>query len=115
MWWFKWYPDLRNRFIIGVSDNINFGNIGGNSTIQLQKTNLPPLGQANFLCDSHHGSWHHSTNGFIHYISWYSVSTKNGNDDNWGSNLRIDLNKGMNSTPINVMNPYYALFYIMKL
>ena len=31
------------------------------------------------------------------------------------SNYKIDLNEGMNSSPINIINPYYALFYIMKL
>ena len=35
--------------------------------------------------------------------------------DDWGSNWTIDLNKGMNSTPIDITNPYFALFYIMKL
>ena len=48
MWWTNGTPDLRNRFIIGVSDEINFRNIGGNSTIQLQKTNLPHLEKQTF-------------------------------------------------------------------
>lgn len=108
-------PDLRNRFIIGVSDQIQFGNIGGNTSVQLKKANLPPIGTGFFSCDSHHGWYHHPTNGFIKFQSSYSVSTKNGQDDNWGSNIKIDLTEGMNSSPINIINPYYALFYIMKL
>lgn len=108
-------PDLRNRFIIGVSDQIQFGNIGGNTSVQLKKANLPPIGTGFFSCDSHHGWYHHPTNGFIKFQGSYSVSTKNGNDDNWGSNIKIDLTEGMNSSPINIINPYYALFYIMKL
>lgn len=62
-----------------------------------------------------HGWYHHSTNGIIKYQSSYSVSTKNGESDSWDSNYKIYLNEGMNSSPINIINPYYALFYIMKL
>ena len=108
-------PDLRNRFIIGAGQDIKFGDIGGNSSIQLQKANLPPIGGGYFSCDSHHGAYHHSTNGIIKFTGSYSVSTKNGKDDSWGSNFKIDLNEGMNSSPINILNPYFALFYIMKL
>lgn len=108
-------PDLRNRFIMGVGDMSKFGTIGGQSSIKLEKRNLPPIGSGSFSCDSHNGAWHHITNGCVKYISNYSVSTKNGAPDDWGSNYSIDLNEGMNSTPINIINPYYGLFYIMKL
>lgn len=108
-------PDLRNKFIIGVCDDKKCGDIGGNSSITLRKSNLPPIGQGYFSCDSHNGSYHHSTNGIIKYLYSYSVSTKNGQSDSWGSNYMIDLNEGMNSSPINIINPYYSLFYIMKL
>ena len=108
-------PDLRNRFIIGSSDEIQVGEMGGNYSVVLRKENLPPLGQGYFSCDSHHGSWHHTSNSFIKYQYSYSVSTKNGKSDDWGSNFMIDLNEGMNSSPINILNPYFSLFYIMKL
>ena len=52
-------PDLRNKFIIGVCDDKKCGDIGGNSSITLKKSNLPPIGQGYFSCDSHHGSYHH--------------------------------------------------------
>ena len=48
-------PDLRNRFIIGNSEKINFGTSGGSSSIKLEKSNLPPIGQSSFSCDSHNG------------------------------------------------------------
>ena len=108
-------PDLRNKFIMGVGDMSNFGKIGGQSSIKLEKHNLPPIGSGIFSCDSHHGYSHHKTNGIVKFISQYSVGTKNGNSDDWGSNYLIDLNEGMKSTPFNIINPYYALFYIMKL
>ena len=108
-------PDLRNKFIMGVGDMSNFGKIGGQSSIKLAKHNLPPIGSGSFSSDSHHGAFHHKTNGIVKFKSKYSVSTKNGANDDWGSNYLIDLNEGMKSTPFDIINPYYALFYIMKL
>ena len=109
-------PDLRNRFIIGVSNEIGFSSIGGRSFIQISKTNLPKLGTCSFSSDSHRGACHHKSNGFIKFNGSYSTFIK-GSDhgDDWGSNWTIDLNKGMNSIPIDITNPYFALFYIMKL
>ena len=78
-------PDLRNRFIIGSSKKYNFGTSGGSSYIKLEKSNLPPIGKSSFSCDSHNGPFHHRTDNFIKYISSYSVSTKGGNWDDWGS------------------------------
>ena len=112
----KGTPDLRNRFIIGQSQEISFGSIGGSSSIVLSKSNLPQLGCGRFSADSHRGSYHHSNNGFIRYNGYYSTYIKKSkNGDDWGSNYEIDLKTGMDSSPINIMNPYLALFYIMKL
>ena len=112
----KGTPDLRNRFIIGQSQEIPFNTIGGNSSIKLSKSNLPQLGTGYFSADSHRGSYHHSSTGFIKYLSGYATYIRQtDNGDNWGSNYEIDLNSGMNSSPIDIMNPYFALFYIMKL
>ena len=108
-------PDLRNRFIIGSSDTINFGETGGNSHIRLDKSNLPPIGEAYFSSDSHNGKYHHTSNDFIEYDSCYSVSVRNGATDDWGTNYKIDLKSGMKSSPFNIMNPYFSLYYIMKL
>jgi len=112
----KGTPDLRNRFIIGVSEQIKLGSEGGDSHVILSKSNLPPLGTGYFSAESHRGHWHHSTNGFIKYQGWYASYVKSSdNGDDWGSNWKIDLDEGMNSSPINILNPYFALFYIMKL
>ena len=108
-------PDLRNRFIMGIDNMNEFGEKGGASYIELKKHNLPPIGCGYISSDSHNGTWHHNTNGIIKFQSQYSVSVKNGAYDDWGSNWKIDLNEGMESFPINIINPYYTLFYIMKL
>lgn len=112
----KGTPDLRNRFIMGASQDNVFNSSGGNSSIIISKTNLPKLGTGSFSADSHRGKFHHSNNGIIKYNGWYKTFIKNSNNgDDWGSDWTIDLNEGMNSTPINIINPYFALFYIMKL
>ena len=108
-------PDLTNKFILGTDKQIYFGNTGGQSSIRLSKNNLPPIGTANICADSHNGRTHHQSNGFIKFQGHYSVAVKGGHPDDWGSNWLIDLNEGMNSSPINIMNPYFTLFYIMKL
>ena len=108
-------PDLRNRFIIGSSDDIKFGKTGGKSNITLSKSNLPPIGNGNISCDSHYGTWHHTSNGFIKYKGYYGPNIKLGDYDDWGSNYMIDLNEGMEASPIDIMNPFFSLYYIMKL
>ena len=109
-------PDLRNRFIIGASDIIPLNSSGGNSTINISKNNLPPIGEGHFGALSYRGKFNHSTNGFIKCLGSYSTFIKGSeHGDNWGSNWKIDLNNGMNSSPINIMNPYFSLLYIMKL
>ena len=109
-------PDLRNRFILGSSQQIPFGFIGGNYSIKLSKENLPPIGEAHFSADSHYGTYHHSDIGFLRYLGWYSTNKKKTEYDNkWGSHWKIDLITGFNNTPIDIMNPFIALFYIMKL
>ena len=74
-------PDLRNKFIMGASGMADFGQIRGKSYIKLEKSNLPPIGSGGFSGDSHHGAFHHKTNGLVKYISQYSVNTKNGDYD----------------------------------
>ena len=109
-------PDLRNRFIIGASEEIPFGMYGGRPNIVIDKSNLPPLGNGNFSACSRLGCYHHSTNGIIKFLGSYSTYIRRtDNGDSWGSNWQIDLNTGMNSSPINIMNPYLALYFIMKL
>lgn len=108
-------PDLRNRFIIGSENDINVGKSGGNKEITITKKNLPKIGKGYFSSDSHKGKYHHNPKGLIKEEGSYSVSVRNGDPDNWGSDLYIDLEEGMDSSPIDIMNPYYYLFYIMKL
>jgi hypothetical protein len=108
-------PDLRNRFIIGSENDLDVGKTGGANETIINKSNLPKIGKGYFSTDSHNGAYHHNSNGFIKEVGRYSASVKSGEPDDWGSNLLIDLESGMYSSPIDIMNPYYYLFFIMKL
>jgi hypothetical protein len=108
-------PDLRNRFIIGSENDLDVGKTGGANETIINKSNLPKIGKGYFSTDSHNGAYHHNSNGFIKEVGRYSASVKSGEPDDWGSNLLIDLESGMYSSPIDIMNPYYYLFFIIKL
>ena len=108
-------PDLRDKFIIGGGKTYKIGEKGGKSFITLEKSNLPPIGQSYFNFNTFGGPYHRVSNGFLKYIKSYSAGLRSGAADDWGSVYMIDLNEGLNSSPIDVMNPYYSLFFIMKL
>ena len=109
-------PDLRNRFIIGGGDKYKIGEKGGNSFIVLNKRNLPKLGKGFFSSPSVNGHFHQSSDQLIKYLGHYSTGFKGlGAPDKWGASYKIDLNEGFDSTPVDIMNPYYSIFYIMKI
>ena len=109
-------PDLRNRFIIGGGDKYDIGQKGGNSFIVLDKSNLPKLGKGYFSSPSVNGDFDKRTDELIEYLSSYNTKFVGlGRKDTWGANYKIDLNEGFESTPVNIMNPYYSIFYIMKI
>jgi microcystin-dependent protein len=131
-------PDLRGKFIVGGSgDSIwySIGNKGGVTDITLQPFNLPP--------HTHSASGRFTTDGagnHTHtYNRWAINDTGAGQRDrttylinNGGANLQtaesgwhahsvpynITTNTGDQQTmgrAINILPPYYALAYIMKL
>ena len=109
-------PDLRNRFIIGGGAKYKIGDKGGNSFIVLNKRNLPKLGKGYFSSPSVNGHFHQSSDQLIKYLGYYSTGFKGGGlPDDWGASYKIDLNEGFDSTPVDIMNPYYSIFYIMKI
>ena len=109
-------PDLRNRFIIGGGDKYDIGQKGGNSFIVLDKSNLPKLGKGYFI--SRLGSDNYRTDDVIKFLDKDIIKVINFDymsKDICFSNYKIDLNEGFESIPVNIMNPYYSIFYIMKI
>ena len=109
-------PDLRNRFIIGGGDKYDIGQKGGNSFIVLDKSNLPKLGKGYFISPSDLDNYRTDEvikfyNKDIIKVNKFDYLSK----DICFSNYKIDLNEGFESIPVNIMNPYYSIFYIMKI
>lgn len=92
-------PDLRDRFILGASATYPITTLGGNSSATLALSNLP---------DHVHGS--------------AGLSTTSGNSGGGGFSFAEAANTSGITSPgwtspqsFSVLNPFYALTYIMKL
>ena len=96
-------PNLTNRFILGATGN-NYTTppvTGGNSTITLQATNLPPHTHTDkYTQVGYSGSFSAGSNRTGATSSGYFYDPTGTGD-------------GLNSTPVNIMPPYYILRYIM--
>ena len=110
-------PDLRNRFIIGGGDKYDIGQKGGNSFIVLDKSNLPKLGKGYFSSPSEKGDYDERRDELIKYIDHYETGIGKAYivEGVPGANYEIDLNEGFESIPVDIMNPYYSIYYIMKI
>ena len=102
-------PDLRDRFVIGAGNTYAVGSTGGSTNATLSSANLP--------AHSHH---------FVYYVPQtgaYFISAQN----QYGSSAAtVVINPGSGtqnsgqtdntgtSAPFLVLNPYYALGYIMR-
>lgn len=95
-------PDLRGRFVLGVSDNYTKGSKGGEETVKLKVNNLPSHDHQIPLNGGSGG-------GSMHYVC-VNIGV--------GDTTNLDTSLPVRSTGDNVahnnMPPYYALFYIMK-
>lgn len=114
-------PDLRGRFVLGVSDGHSAGQTGGEATHTLTEAEMPahshiqfPGGSTHYLTvspssiDPFGGTGLFLGTGFATLSSpagWYMERYKKEQED------RL---KG-NSKPHNNMPPYYALSFIMKI
>ena len=92
-------PDLRDRFILGASATYPITTLGGNSSATLTLSNLP---------DHVHGS--------------AGLSTSSGSSNTGGLSFANAANTSGITSPgwtgpqsFSVLNPFYALTYIMKL
>ena len=123
-------PDLRNRFPFGIGGSIKLGNMGGEKQVKLEQKHLPShnhsyedivdtephanqgkfdyafkskgfelLGYTPDTSKPHNGDWQH----------W----SKGGNCKLWGLKKQTG-NVGSNNS-FNILNPYTAVNFIMKL
>lgn len=95
-------PDLRGRFVLGVSDSYSKGAKGGEETVKLKVNNLPSHDHQMPLNGGSGG-------GSMHYVC---ANTGVGDTTNLDTSLPVRSTGG--DVPHNNMPPYYALYYIMK-
>jgi len=102
-------PDLRSRFIIGASLNkpsnktlFSVGNNGGNESITLTESNLPP--------HSHSVSLDRPTLAHNCWKNGRCAGPKLVDDGTWSGSTSVT---GL-GLPFNNLPPYYALAFIMK-
>jgi len=125
-------PDLRNKFIIGAKPiegpygalSIPLGKTGGNQTISLAPDNLPPHRHISILInpDGSGPRWNWGSNDWLGngnpgFSRGGSAGFGTGGSPYLtGHGTRI-LNgeSGLGSTPIDILPPFYALTYIMKI
>lgn len=89
-------PDLRGRFVLGVSDSHQMGEVGGEEEVTLTVEQMP--------------RHRHSMSCALPYESAASGSYVSGAKDYSGTTQYQG-----SSQPHNNMPPYYTLAYIMKL
>lgn len=110
-------PDMRGRVSVGVSQNYALGSSGGEATHILKKEELPNLGKGHISTVAPTSGSYQNGDG--------SLFKKDGdvdagvvrdlNPNNVGKNMTLDLSTGFSNKPIQNMQPYCALYYIMKL
>lgn len=123
----KGTPDLRNRFIIGAQPFIPLGITGGNMEISLTPANLPPhkhmslaiqpdgSGPRGFNWDRGSNDWLGTGNGGFSGGGSAPFGT-GGTPYLTGDGSKLDKNEsGLAGELINILPPYHALTYIMKI
>jgi len=120
----KGTPDLRNKFIIGAQTSRPLGTIGGNAAISLTAANLPAHRHISvFINEDGTGPrWNWENNN---WVGNGSGGFSGGGDARFGTGgspyltgdgTKVDRSEsGLVNKPIDILPPYYALTYIIKI
>lgn len=104
-------PDLRGRFVLGVSDGHSAGQTGGEATHTLSEAELPKIsGTVNSFPV---GGYPPAVSGvFSRTMDGDAMEANSTHEDFSGMELTFSAGGGQ---PHNNMPPYYALSFIMKI
>ena len=113
-------PDLRDRFIVGAGSTYSVSATGGSSSVTLTTNNLPAHTHTATVTDPGHS---HAM-GRDYKFTQQSVGqdTSNPNDQTTAvfstqtnvTGISVSNSSVGSGTSFNVLNPYYALAYVMK-
>jgi hypothetical protein len=115
-------PDLRDRFVIGAGSTYAVASTGGASTKTLTTTELPSHTHTATSTDSGHThtySGNVTSTTFLYSAGGGSPSIgipdKGGSTVNSGTaNITTTIGSTGSGSSFSILNPYYALAYIMK-
>lgn len=110
-------PDMRGRVPVGVNQNYALGSAGGEATHVLKKEELPSLGKGHISTVAPTSGSYQNGDGtlFKREGDVDAGVVRDLNPNNVGKNMMLDLSTGFSNKPIQNMQPYCALYYIMKL
>lgn len=110
-------PDMRGRVPVGVSQSYTLGSSGGEATHILKKEELPNLGKGHISTVAPtSGSYSNGDGALFKKDGDVDAGVvRDLNPNNVGKNMTLDLSTGFSNKPIQNMQPYCALYYIMKL
>jgi microcystin-dependent protein len=107
-------PDLRDRFIIGAGTSYAVGATGGSSTHTLTTAEMPSHTHTATVNDPGHN---HTVQGFIVSGASSNQTGVLGAGQVTGTSttgITVSNSTTGSSTAFNILNPYYALAYVMK-
>lgn len=116
-------PNLKDKFIIGAGNKYTVGTNSGTSkdgSVKLTPSNIPEIINNRFYGGNGKG-WTNSSGPHSPSLSQelsvtgsYNCSWKNGEADTCGRIYRVKAGQS-NPTAVDIMPPYYALAFIIKL
>lgn len=99
-------PDLRERFILGASENHVVGDSGGEKQVVISQENIPDYEIKGFAATNYGG---------IGVGDDISIIKNNGKQADEYYDHLFTLNSGGENTPLNIINPYWVLIFAKKL
>jgi hypothetical protein len=106
-------PDLRDRFIVGAGSTYSVAATGGSTTHTLTTSEMPSHTHTATVTDP--GHVHSSVVGFFGVTSGPNASGIGaGNTASAVTGITVTNSATGSGTAFNILNPYYALAYIMK-
>ena len=108
-------PDLRDRFVIGAGSTYSVGSTGGASTHTITTSEMPSHTHTATVTDPGHfhtSYVNQSTAGAGSTAIGNTVTT--GNTGSATTGITVSNATTGSGTAFNILNPYYALAYVMK-
>jgi microcystin-dependent protein len=107
-------PDLRDRFIIGAGSSYSVGATGGSTTHTLTTSEMPSHSHTATVTDPGHN--HSITATTFGAPTGSTILVPNGSTTTGTSTTGITVTNATtgSGTAFNILNPYYALAYVMK-